>query len=114
VSMFGLTRRELDGELTAPPIFDRLVKDGIAVAGHRSGSTGLRRAGAGGRVIAIEVKASAAPTSADARHLEWLRDQLDDRFLLGLVLHTGPGMYELGDRIAAVPMRALGLTGQAG
>jgi uncharacterized protein len=61
----------------------------------------------GSRVIAIEIKADSAPTAAAARHLNWLRDQLGDRFLLGLVLHTGPQIYELGDRVAAVPICAL-------
>jgi predicted AAA+ superfamily ATPase len=61
----------------------------------------------GHRVIAIEVKADAAPAPAAARHLEWLRDQLGDRFLLGLVLHTGPRGYELSERVAAVPICAL-------
>jgi uncharacterized protein len=61
----------------------------------------------GHRVIAIEVKADAAPTQAAARHLEWMRDALDDRFLAGIVLHTGPRIYELGERITAVPICAL-------
>lgn len=61
----------------------------------------------GDRVIAIEVKADAAPTAAAARHLEWLRDQLGDRFLTGIVLHTGPRIYELGERVLAVPICAL-------
>ena len=32
------------------------------------------------RVVGIEIKASAAPTAHDARHLLWLRDQLGDSF----------------------------------
>jgi uncharacterized protein len=61
----------------------------------------------GGRIVAIEVKASAAPTSDDARHLTWLRDRLGDRFAQGVVLHTGPRPFDLGDRIRAVPICAL-------
>lgn len=34
----------------------------------------------GGRLIAIEIKATAAPTTDDARHLFWLRGELGDRF----------------------------------
>lgn len=60
----------------------------------------------GQRIIGIEVKA-AAPTPADARHLSWLRDEYGDRFLAGIILHTGPYAYELGDRIAAAPIAAL-------
>jgi predicted AAA+ superfamily ATPase len=61
----------------------------------------------GDRVVAIEVKATAAPSRTDARHLEWLRDQLGHRFLAGAVLHTGPASFTLGDRILALPICAL-------
>jgi predicted AAA+ superfamily ATPase len=61
----------------------------------------------GDEVVAIEVKASAAPSRSDAAHLEWLRDRLDDRFIAGVVLHTGPAAFALTDRIAAVPIASL-------
>ena len=63
---------------------------------------------AGGRVIGIEIKASAAPTAReDAKHLRWLRDELGERFLAGVVLHTGPRAYELGEKIIAAPIAVL-------
>lgn len=62
----------------------------------------------GGRdVIACEVKADAAPGREDARHLIWCRDRLGERFLRGVLFHTGPGAYELDERIAALPISAL-------
>ena len=61
----------------------------------------------GGRVIGFEIKAGAAPTPADARHLAWLRDGLGERFVAGVVLHTGPDAFELGDRIQAAPVATL-------
>jgi hypothetical protein len=61
----------------------------------------------GQRVIGIEIKASAAPGVDDARHLQWLREELGERFVRGLVLHTGPRMYELSESITAVPISAL-------
>ena len=61
----------------------------------------------GQRVIGIEIKAAAAPTAADAKHLRWLSKELGDRFLVGVVLHTGPRIYELGDGIIATPISAL-------
>nr|MDT0665021.1 hypothetical protein [Micromonospora sp. DSM 115978] len=60
-----------------------------------------------GRVVAIEVKATASPTLADARHLIWLRDHYEDRFVAGAVLHTGPAVFQLSDQIFAVPICAL-------
>jgi uncharacterized protein len=61
----------------------------------------------GHRVIAIEIKASASPRQDSARHLTWLRDELEDRFVHGLVLHAGRYLYELSDRITAVPICTL-------
>ena len=54
----------------------------------------------------LEVKATAGPSRADARHLAWLRDSIGDRFVAGAVLHTGPDVFSLGDRILAVPICA--------
>ncbi|MGE3619933.1 MAG: ATP-binding protein [Acidimicrobiia bacterium] len=61
----------------------------------------------GDRVAAIEVKATAAPNRGDAAHLEWMRDRLGQRFLAGIVFHTGPSTFALADRIAALPIAAL-------
>jgi uncharacterized protein len=62
---------------------------------------------AAGNIVAIEIKSSGAPKRGDARHLEWLRDQLGDRFLAGAVLHTGPRPFRLAERIFALPIAAL-------
>lgn len=59
------------------------------------------------RLVALEVKATAAPRVDSARHLIWLRDQLGERFVAGVVLHTGPRVLPLGDRIIAAPVAAL-------
>jgi predicted AAA+ superfamily ATPase len=61
----------------------------------------------GGRVIGIEAKATSAPSAADAKHLRWLRDQLGDRFVAGVVLHTGPWPFQLDERIVAAPISTL-------
>ena len=60
-----------------------------------------------GRVVGFEVKATAAPRRDDARHLVWLREQLGDRFIAGVVFHTGPRVFRLDDSITAVPICAL-------
>lgn len=61
----------------------------------------------GYRIVAIEIKAAAAPGAAAAKHLSWLRDSLGDRFLAGVVLHTGPRVYSLGEKILAAPISTL-------
>lgn len=60
-----------------------------------------------GRAAGIEVKATAAPTASDARHLAWFRDEMGDRFVGGVVLHTGAGSFRMGERIWALPIAAL-------
>lgn len=61
----------------------------------------------GERILAFEVKASSVATASDARHLAWMRDQLGDRFIRGVVFHTGPHAFPLGDRITALPVSAI-------
>jgi hypothetical protein len=61
----------------------------------------------GERVIGIEIKATAAPASDDAKHLAWLREQTGGRFISGVVFHTGPRVYQLSDRIIAAPISTL-------
>ena len=61
----------------------------------------------GGGLIGIEIKAGAAPTAGDAKHLAWLREELGERFVAGAVLHTGPRQYGLGERIVAAPICSL-------
>jgi len=61
----------------------------------------------GDRLIGIEIKADAAPKAKDTRHLAWLRDELGDRFIAGVLFHTGPRIYRLGDRIIAAPISTL-------
>jgi predicted AAA+ superfamily ATPase len=61
----------------------------------------------GGRVLGVEIKAAAAPGDVDARHLRWLREQLGDRMVAGVILHTGPRLYALSEGIIAAPIATL-------
>lgn len=62
----------------------------------------------GGReVLAFEVKATGAPDRSAAKHLLWLRDQLGERFIGGVLLHTGLATIDLDDRVTAAPIAAL-------
>ena len=58
-------------------------------------------------LVAIEIKAHSAPSRRHARHLAWLRDRMGDRFVAGVLLHTGPAVFRLADRIRAVPISAI-------
>jgi uncharacterized protein len=62
---------------------------------------------AGGQLIGIEVKAAATVAASDARHLTWLRDEVGDAFAAGIILHTGPLVFPVSDRIIAAPVSAL-------
>jgi len=62
---------------------------------------------AGGQLIGIEIKAAATVTTSDARHLAWLRDETGDAFAAGILLHTGPHVFPVSDRILAAPVSAL-------
>lgn len=59
------------------------------------------------RVIGIEIKASAAPGPDSAKHLAWLREELGEKFVHGVVLHTGPRIFPLGERITAAPISTI-------
>jgi uncharacterized protein len=61
-----------------------------------------------GAVVAVEVKAGTTVDRHDARHLLWLRDQLDPNdFRAGIVFHTGRFIRKIDDRIWAVPICAI-------
>lgn len=54
-------------------------------------------------LLAIEVKASGRPGSGDVRALRAFREEYNDFFLGGLLLHDGQETQWLSDRILAVP-----------
>jgi predicted AAA+ superfamily ATPase len=60
-----------------------------------------------GKVAGIEVKSSGRVSSSDARHLEWMRDALGDRFTAGVVLYTGPTPSIISDRVFAAPISTM-------
>jgi predicted AAA+ superfamily ATPase len=60
-----------------------------------------------GRVVGIEVKASATVGPRDFRGLAFLRDRLGDRFVRGILLYTGEHTLPFGQRLVAMPVDAL-------
>jgi predicted AAA+ superfamily ATPase len=90
-------RPEIELSATRPRLHHLRVRDG----GHE---VDLLADMPLGNVLAIEIKAAAAPKASDAKHLVWLRDRLGERFLAGAVLHTGPRPFVLSERIFALPV----------
>ncbi len=61
-----------------------------------------------GAIAAIEIKAGTTVDRHDARHLIWLRDQLNPTdFRCGIVFHTGKLIRKIDERIWAIPVCAL-------
>lgn len=60
-----------------------------------------------GRIVAIEVKASSGADRRDARHLEWLAQQLGATFQAGIVLSPNPHPVRYGKQIVGLPISAL-------
>ena len=58
-------------------------------------------------VVGIEVKAASTPRGPDFEGLVYLRDLLGDRFIAGVVLHTGTAARPFGDRLWALPISTL-------
>ena len=63
-----------------------------------------------GRVAAIQVRAGSTVTSTDTRWLSVLREELGDRFVAGVVLHTGQMAVSVSDRVWAAPIEILWTT----
>lgn len=60
-----------------------------------------------GRVVALEVKASATIQSKDITGLSYLRDRLGDRFIGGYIACTAPQARPIGERLTMLPIGAL-------
>ncbi len=61
-----------------------------------------------GKILAVEVKLSSGVNTEDVKHLKWLKEELRDDFLDGVVVTTGPEAYRRQDGFAVVPLALLG------
>jgi len=61
----------------------------------------------GGRVAGVEVKSAATVSGSDFRGLRKLAEAAGHRFACGVVLYDGHTSVGFGDRLHAVPIRAL-------
>lgn len=62
---------------------------------------------AAGRLVGIEVKASASVSESDFRGLRVLAEAAGRRFARGVVLHAGSATVPFGPKLAAMPVAAL-------
>ena len=60
-----------------------------------------------GRLVGVEVKASASVASSDFSGLRALAEAVGDRFVRGIVLYTGSQVVPFGERLHAVPVSLL-------
>ena len=60
-----------------------------------------------GRVVGVEVRASATPTQSDFDGLRALQSLIGMRFVRGVVLHLGDARLPFGDRLEAAPLSSL-------
>jgi predicted AAA+ superfamily ATPase len=60
-----------------------------------------------GRIVGVEVKASATVTAVDFKGLEEIRGLLGKQFIKGIVLYTGQSTVSFGKNLFAVPVSAL-------
>ena len=62
---------------------------------------------AGGKIVAIEVKAAANVTVSDARNISWLRNEIGPKFHRGIVLYSGQQQFQMDKGIWAMPIQTL-------
>lgn len=60
-----------------------------------------------GRVVGIEVKAASAVNYSDLAGLRDLKETAGDKWLRGIVLHTGPGMTDIGKDMHTLPLQSV-------
>lgn len=64
--------------------------------------------GPGRRLVAVEVKMTAAPSARDVRHLLWLKEQLGAALTDMVLVTTGRDAYRRADGVPVVPLALLG------
>jgi hypothetical protein len=117
----GETRSRARDRSMLGPLFESLVTLSVRVfaqsaearVGHLRTQAGRHEidlivTGESGRVLALEVKLSGSPSSTDAQHLHWLRDEIGDDLIDAVIVTAGPHAYRRKDGIAVIPAALLG------
>jgi hypothetical protein len=81
----------------------------VRMAHFRSGSAevDLVLEDAAGRLVGVDVKATASPTAADFRGLRAFAERTGPSFVRGVLLHTGTASVPFGDGLWALPVSTL-------
>lgn len=64
-------------------------------------------AGPGGKVVAVEIKATTSPGRNTLNGLRWARERFGDRLHAGVLLHLGTESAARGDRLYTMPLSVL-------
>lgn len=62
---------------------------------------------ADGKVVAVEVKAASTVRSTDFKVIRYLRENLGEKFVAGVVLHLGRDAVGFGEKLFALPLASL-------
>lgn len=60
-----------------------------------------------GQLIAIEIKAAAAPTEADTKHLSWFKTTLGPTVAAAVLFHSGPRVFRMLNDVWTLPTSCL-------
>jgi uncharacterized protein len=95
------------GELTKQIAWSNMRPSLFHYRTHTQQEVDFLMENAAGKLVGIEVKKTASPTSHDFKGLRHLADQAGRRFLRGILLYTGSASVAFGPNLHAVPVAAL-------
>lgn len=98
--VIGQLRSELEASEFQPRLYHLRMDDG-----RREIDLVVERPD--GQLIAIEIKAAAAPTEADAKHLSWFKTTLGPTVAAAVLFHTGPRVFRMLNDVWALPISCL-------
>jgi uncharacterized protein len=59
------------------------------------------------KLVAVEIKATSSPDPGDAKHLRWLKRELNESVVAAVLLHCGSASFVMDEGIVAAPIAAL-------
>ena len=83
------------------------LKEEVSWQGFSTGEVDVVIEDRRGRIVGVEVKASATVRAEDFRGLRQLQEAVGDRFVRGLVLHDHDRVTPFGEKLQAAPLSIL-------